>query len=147
MAGTISPTQASIKSPELMPFEVRLNSSFSLRRPPKNIASPTPSSRFPMMDPVMAALTTSCRPALSANSEIISSGALPIVAASKPPRVGPIKTEILSAALPNKPANGTMARPEHTKIRVGSASNQSRHNVTGMKSKRRFRLMTFPDVN
>ncbi len=62
-----------------------------------------------MMDPVIVALTTLTSPAFNAIKAIISSVALPNVALSNPPNVGPATTAISSVAVPIQAARGMMA--------------------------------------
>jgi len=71
---------------------VRLNFWRPLRftlRPPTSIDAPRTRSVLPRIEPISDALTTSCSPCPSANSAMISSGALPKVTLSSPPIPGP----------------------------------------------------------
>ena len=54
-------------------------------KPPKMILSPRTKSRFPMIEPVIEALTSSVKPLLIAIKAMISSAAFPNVAFSNPP--------------------------------------------------------------
>ena len=51
---------------------------------------PITSNTFPMIEPVMNALTTSIRPACRAKKAMISSAMLPKVALRMPPTCGPV---------------------------------------------------------
>ena len=67
------------------------------------------------------ALTTSCSPALRANSAMMSSGALPKVTLSRPPMPGPERTASSSVARPMSAAVGITPSAEAAKIVTGSA--------------------------
>jgi hypothetical protein len=90
-------------------------------RPPMNIAAPITSRMFPMMDPTNEALTTSCRPSLSAKNAMISSGALPNVTLSRPPIPGPERAASSSVARPMSAAVG-MTPAAAAKKMIGAAA-------------------------
>ncbi len=60
-----------------------------------------------MIEPMIDALTTSCRPWPSAKRAMISSGALPKVTLSRPPMPGPERAASSSVARPISAAVGT----------------------------------------
>ncbi len=62
------------------------------------------------MLPVMDAFTRSTRPARSATSAMISSAALPKVAFSSPPMVGPVRWARCSVESPMNAASGSTPR-------------------------------------
>ena len=76
---------------------------------------------------MIEALTTSCRPSLSANSAMISSGALPNVTFSRPPMPGPARCASSSVARPISAAVGTTPSAEEKKTMIGSACEQIQH--------------------
>ncbi len=98
---------------------VLLNFCFLYFQPPANIAIPATNKRFPIIEPVIEALTTSTNPALIAKIPIKSSVALPKVALSSPPSAGPTYTAISSVASPIYFANGTIAKAARKKIIKG----------------------------
>ena len=71
------------------PIETKLDCRSISPRPPKSSEKPSTRSRFPITEPVSEPRTTSVRPSCTANSAMISSGALPNVALRKPPMPGP----------------------------------------------------------
>jgi hypothetical protein len=85
---------------------VRLKVCFSRGSPPTNIAPPSTSRMFPMIEPTSDALTTSWSPSTSAKKAMISSGALPKVTFSRPPIPGPVRAAIASVASPITAAQG-----------------------------------------
>jgi hypothetical protein len=111
---------------------VRLNTWRSRPRPPKNIAAPRTSRMLPRIEPTSDALTTSCRPFCSANSAMISSGALPNVTFSRPPIPGPLRTASSSVARPISAAVGITPSAEQKKTTVGSTSSSRRTMAIGM---------------
>ena len=74
------------------------------------------------MLPVIDALTRSTRPARSATIAMISSAALPKVALSSPPTVGPVRSAICSVARPHQSG-------ERKHAEAGSAEDQQRRGV------------------
>ena len=90
-AGTNKPDQARTSSAALEPAIFGLNDWLPCRRPPNRTLAPITSSRFPMIDPVSDALTTSMRPACRAKNAMISSAMLPNVALRIPPTCGPVR--------------------------------------------------------
>jgi hypothetical protein len=90
------------------------------------------SSRLPRIDPTSDALTTSCRPLWSANSAMISSGALPKVTLSRPPMPGPERCASSSVALPMSAAVGTTPSTEAPKTAGAGASAASSTMASGM---------------
>jgi len=107
--------------PALMPVEVRLKRSTGRFRPPATNASPRMSSRLPMMLPVIDAFTTlmyvatfagsamTCAAARRPMMAMMSSAALPNVALSRPPMVGPVRAATCSVASPMRLASGSTA--------------------------------------
>ena len=91
------------------------------RSPPARKAAPRTSSRLPMIEPVIEALTTSSMPARSATRAMISSAALPSVALRKPPIASPTRAASFSVARPSRPASGTMAMQATTKPSSGAS--------------------------
>ncbi len=78
------------------------------------------------------ALTTSCSPAWSANSAMISSGALPNVTLSSPPTPGPERAASSSVALPINAAVGTTPSAAVRKMTAGPALARSSATAIGM---------------
>ena len=72
-AGTKRPMTASTRSVASRPATRLLKRCMPLRRPPKRKLAPRTSSRLPMIDPVMEALTTSSWPAVRAKKAMMSS--------------------------------------------------------------------------
>ena len=87
-----------------------------------------------MIDPVSDDLTIPIKPRRSANRLMMISGALPNVALSKPPRVGPRYSASDSVASPISPASGMIARAETLNSKIGSTAIQSRTIATGTKT-------------
>ena len=85
-----------------------------------------------MIDPMIEALTTSCRPSLSANRAMISSGALPNVTLSRPPMPGPARSASSSVALPISAAVGMMPIAATRKIAEAEAPTISKITASGM---------------
>ncbi len=81
---------------------------------------------------MIEALTTSCSPSLSANSAMISSGALPKVTLSRPPIPGPERDASSSVAMPINAAVGMIPSAAVKKIRVGAAPARSSATAIGM---------------
>ena len=77
-----------------------------------------------MIEPMIEALTTSCRPWPSAKSAMISSGALPKVTLSRPPMPGPERAASSSVARPISAAVGMIPSAEAAKTSVGRAARQ-----------------------
>ena len=103
-AGT-SPAARARPSPAAASWPARIAASAtnfwrSRPQPPISIAAPSTSSRLPRIEPMIEALTTSCRPSCSAKSAMISSGALPNVTFSRPPMPGPARCASSSVARP-----------------------------------------------
>ena len=74
---------------------------------------------------MIEALTTSCKPAPSANRAMISSGALPNVTLSRPPIPGPARAASSSVARPMRAAVGMIPSAATAKITVGDACTRS----------------------
>ncbi len=91
-------------------------------------------SRLPRMLPVIDALTSSTIPARSATSAMISSAALPNVALSRPPTVGPVRAERCSVASPMKPASGSTARQASVNTSTGDMCCQLANSAAGTAS-------------
>ena len=72
---------------------------------------------LPSIEPISDALTTSCSPASSANSAMISSGALPNVTFSRPPMPGPERArQLLGRAAHQRRGRDHAERPSVKKI-------------------------------
>ena len=108
-------------------------------QPPIRNAAPITSSRLPRIEPMIEAFTTSCRPLLSANSAMISSGALPNVTFSRPPMPGPARCASSSVARPISAAVGTTPSAEEKNTMIGSAPIWSRTIATAMNGTRQIR--------
>ena len=91
-----------------------------------------------MIEPTIEALTTSCRPALSAIRAMMSSGALPKVTLSSPPIPGPDFAASSSVARPISAAVGTIPSAATMKIRTASAWASSSAIAPGMKGVSRY---------
>ena len=98
--GNTRPTTASASIPELIAGVGAVEPELGRPTPPAISARPRISSRLPRMLPVIEALTSSTRPARSATIAMISSAALPKVALSRPPIVGPVRWARCSVASP-----------------------------------------------
>ncbi len=85
-----------------------------------------------MIEPMIEALTTSCRPCPNAKRAMISSGALPKVTLSRPPMPGPDRAASSSVARPISAAVGTMPSAETTKTTVAGLPARSRATATGI---------------
>ena len=103
------------------PAAVRSKTCLRLPMPPTSIAAPSTSSTLPMIEPMIVAFTSSCRPALRANRAMISSGALPKVTFSKPPIPGPERAANSSVARPMSAAVGMIPSAAAKKITVAEA--------------------------
>ena len=73
------------------------------------------------MLPVIDAFTRSTSPARSATIAMMSSAALPKVALSRPPMVGPVRCARCSVASPMKPASGSTPRQAVKKTQTAGA--------------------------
>ena len=82
---------------------------------PSHSENPSTSRRFPTTLPLSDPRTTSYKPSLTANSEMISSGAFPNVAFRKPPTPGPVCWAAFSVASPINHASGTSETAASTK--------------------------------
>ena len=87
-----------------------------------------------MIEPTIEAFTTSCSPLPSANSAMISSGALPNVTFNRPPMPGPERVASSSVARPIRAAVGITPADAVKKIAVSGASVTFRTIATGMKT-------------
>ena len=126
-AGTNSPISATTSSAAFEPAIFGLNLWVPWRSPPISTLAPSTSSRFPMIEPVSDAFTTSIRPACSAKNEMISSAMLPNVALRIPPTCGPVSDPRRSVDSPTTQASPRIAAADTTKITVLSAcANSSR---------------------
>ena len=141
-AGMISPNEARV-SRALLVLDTRGSNCWFFRVliPPAKKAIPSPKSRLPMIEPVSDDFTMLTRPAWSANEEMMISGALPRVAFSRPPSVGPRYRARISVASPISPTSGTIARADAAKTRSGLALSQSRPSATGMNTSSQFKLI------
>jgi hypothetical protein len=98
-AGSTSAAAASRSMSTWTLAAVRSKYCRSRLRPPTNIAAPMTSRMLPRIEPMIDALTTSCRPALSAKKAMTSSGKLPNVTFRKPPMPGArLRGELLGGA-------------------------------------------------
>ena len=89
-----------------------------------------------MIEPTMEALTTSWSPSFSAKKAMISSGALPNVTFSSPPRPGPVLAARCSVDSPISAAVGITPSAAARKISVGEAWATSSPTAIGMKMPR-----------
>ena len=121
----ISATAASSSISDCVSAAVRSKYWRSRLRPPMNIAAPMTSRMLPRIEPTSEALTTSCRPSLSAKKAMISSGALPKVTLRKPPMPGPDRAASSSVARPISAAVGITPSADVTKISVALACESS----------------------
>ena len=87
---------------------------------------------------MIEALTTSCRPFWSANSAMISSGALPNVTFSRPPMPGPARCASSSVARPISAAVGTTPSAEEKKTMIGSRADRSSTTAIAMNGTSRY---------
>ena len=87
---------------------------------------------LPRIEPMIEALTTSCRPALRAKSAMISSGALPNVTLSSPPMPGPERAASSSVARPISAAVGITPAAAKKNTTTGSACASSTAIASGM---------------
>jgi hypothetical protein len=110
----------------------------SRRSPPANIDTPSTSRTLPRIDPTMEALTTSCSPAPSANSAMISSGALPKVTLRNPPIPGPDRAASSSVARPISAAVGITPSAEARNTQVAPAWMNSSTTATGISGTSRY---------
>ncbi len=78
-------------------------------RPPTTKHSPSTRSRFARIEPMRAAWTTATRPALSANSEMNSSGRLPSADCRTPVAPGPNRSPSCSTDRPTRAASRATA--------------------------------------
>ena len=85
-----------------------------------------------MIEPTIEALTTSCRPWLSAKRAMISSGALPKVTLSRPPMPGPERAASSSVARPISAAVGMIPSAEAAKTRPAEAPASSSATASGI---------------
>jgi hypothetical protein len=105
------------------------------RRPPRKNPTPWASSRLARIAPMIEARTSSWLPAFNATRAMISSGAFPNVALSRPPIASPVRCAICSVDCTISAAIGTIARAAEKK-RTGSETPAcSRATVMGMKAK------------
>src|SRR5262249_2122642 len=101
--------------------------------------APRTSRILPTMEPAIDAFTTSCSPARSAASAMISSAALPKVALRSPPTPSPMRSASCSVAWPIHPARGRMARQEVAKTRrCRSGARYARPTASGTNSRSQF---------
>ena len=117
MAGNSIDATASDSSPALVWAEDLLKTCFSRFHPPASIAPPETSSRLPRIEPVSDARTTSLSPLVSAMMPMISSAALPKVALSNPPQVGPVPLGKLLGRLPHHVRQRHHPQPRQEKRR------------------------------
>ena len=85
-----------------------------------------------MIEPTIDALTTSWSPLFSANSAMISSGALPNVTFSRPPIPGPLRAASSSVARPISAAVGMTPSALVTNRTTASACSRSSTIAAGM---------------
>ena len=90
--------------------------------PPATSEKPSTSSRLPTTEPVSEPRTTSVSPWLIAIRAMISSGALPKVALTKPPIPGPVCSAVCSVASPISQASGISASADSRNSVVSSTS-------------------------
>ena len=97
---------------------VRLNSCLVNFMPPAKNEKPSTNNRFPMIEPVIDALTTPSKPLAIANKAMMSSAALPKVAFNKLPTPEPRCLAKCSVDRPIQAANGIIAKQETMKRKV-----------------------------
>jgi hypothetical protein len=114
------------------------NACRSRRSPPASIDTPSTSRMLPRIDPTIEALTTSCSPAPSANSAMISSGALPKVTLRNPPIPGPDRAASSSVARPINAAVGTTPSADARNTQVAPAWVSSSTTATGISGTSRY---------
>ena len=90
------------------------------------------SRMLPRIEPISDALTTSCRPSLSAKNAMISSGALPKVTLRKPPIPGPERAASSSVARPISAAVGITPIADVMKMMLALACASSSTIAIGM---------------
>ena len=120
-AGTNRPMTARMSSAALDAAIFALNDWVPKRKPPASAAAPVTSSRFPMIDPVSDALTTSKSPAWSAKNAMMSSAMLPKVALRIPPTCGPVSDPSRSVDAPTTHASPRIEAADAANTSVSSA--------------------------
>ncbi len=138
MAGITSAATASISIVVCVDAAERSKCWRSRPRPPTNAAAPRTSSVLPRIEPSSDALTTSCRPAPSANRAMISSGALPNVTFSRPPMPGPARAASSSVALPISAAVGITPSVEVKNVGTAPTCANSNTTAIGMNGTSRY---------
>ena len=99
--------------------------------PPAKNDTPSTSNKFPKTDPVKEASTMPIRPAFKVKNEMISSTALPNVAFSKPPILGPLTIARLSVALPINPDSAMMLAQLMMNIGISGQSLNEPNMISG----------------
>jgi hypothetical protein len=97
-AGIMRPTTAITSEAECRPAEAWLNLCSTRPQPPTRKASPSTTRTFPMIEPVIDALTTSSSPSRIKKIAMIISVTLPKVAFKSPPIWGPDRAARSSVA-------------------------------------------------
>ena len=110
--------------------------------PPRNRARPSTSNILAIIEPVMEAFTTSILPERKAKKAMINSVALPNVALSRPPMVGPVFTARFSVASPIMAAMGIIERAAAVKItQSAGCTKNSRPAVIGTNTSNHFNII------
>src|SRR5689334_15572790 len=123
--GTPSPMTASASMEEFIPATRRSNDWVPWRTPPTTNDAPSTSSVLPRIEPVIEAVATSSCPARMAKIVMISSAALPKVAFSTPPILGPLLSASCSVDMPTIQASVSSASPEARNTAVLGADARS----------------------
>src|SRR5437867_887992 len=126
---------ASVSIVTWRPAAARLNDCLGWRTPPASMLTPRTRRMFPMIEPVIDALTTSTSPPERATRAMISSVAFPNVAFSRPPRPGPARLPSSSVARPITYASGTIAIPAERKTANGFELTAHTTALTGTRRK------------
>src|SRR5260370_4192013 len=108
-AGTSAALKARINCPACDSAARALNLTVSRFQPPATIDSPPTKRRFPTIDPLNEARTTSGRPARIAKMAMMSSARFPNVALNSAPYVDPMRCASCSVLNPIHAASGSTA--------------------------------------
>ncbi len=130
-AGINRPITASVRFDEWTPADCALKSCSRCRSPPNKNEKPSTSSRFPRIEPVSDAFTTSISSSRIRKIAMTSSVTLPNVAFSRPPIRGPACSASSSVARPIVPASGTIAPAAVANVSSSLCSPKSASTDTG----------------
>src|SRR6185312_5397261 len=123
--GMPRPITASASIDAFIPATRWLNDCRPFLRPPMKNDAPRTRSVLPRIDPVIEAVATSSWPARMAKIVMISSAALPKVAFSTPPTLGPLLSPSCSVATPTIHASVSSASPDARNTAVLGAEARS----------------------